>query len=327
VCEETLVVTQESKKRVGIIGANWTLKVHGSAWNMLPGAEVVAVCTAHEETARGAAEMFGIPKAYWNVADMCADPDIDIVDVGSRPAFRFDMVKTALEADKHVYNALPFALNLASAREQANLAAHRQRIGVVDAQFRWVPAAMHMQSLVSEGFLGKPLGFAAQLLLPLRNHGNFLYPHSAYPEGGISPYKWLADPESGGSGWRNFGTHMMLLLMPMFGKVASACGTDTRGIDRWELPDGTGLDVGTSDLGCGVLRMENGMVGTLQTGWAVADGPGVRLEVWGTNGRLVYTDPTFGDGVSAQLYAATPEPFNYGQTTGRFLDIPEELYR
>lgn len=320
-------MSRGSTKRVGIIGANWTLKVHGSAWNMLPGAEVVAVCTAHEETARSAAEAFGIPKAYWDVAEMCADPEIDIIDVGSRPSYRYDMVMTALAANKHVYNALPFALDLRAAQEQAARAESRNCVGVVDAQFRWVPAAMHMQQLVLEGFLGKPLGFSAQLLLPLRNHDNFLYPHSAYPEGGISPYKWLADPQSGGSGWRNFGTHMMLFLMPMLGKVESACGTDTRGIDRWELPDGSTLDVATADLGCGVLRMENGMVGTIQTGWAVADGPGVRLEIWGTKGRLVYTDPTFGDGVSAKLYAGTPEPFEYGRTSGQPIDIPSELYR
>lgn len=319
-------MTQAGIKRVGIIGANWTLKVHGSAWNMLPGAEVVAVCTAHEETARSAAQAFGVPKAYWNVAEMCADPEIDIIDVGSRPSFRFDMVMTALAADKHVYNALPFAINLAAAQEQASLAASRHRVGVVDAQFRWVPAAMHMEQLVREGFLGRPLGFSAQLLLPLRNHDSFIYPHSAYPEGGISPYRWLADPQSGGSGWRNFGTHMLLLLIPMFGKVAAACGTDVRGIDQWKLPDGSTLDVGTADLGCGVLRMDNGMIGTIQTGWAVADGPGVRLEAWGTHGRLVYTDTTFGDGLSAKLHIGNPEPFEYGQSSARYVDIPSELY-
>jgi hypothetical protein len=38
---------------VGIISANWSLKVHGSAWRLLPGVEVAAICTAHKETAGG----------------------------------------------------------------------------------------------------------------------------------------------------------------------------------------------------------------------------------------------------------------------------------
>ncbi len=126
------------RHRVGIIGANWTLKVHGSAWQRFPGVEVAAVCTAHRETAEAAAREFGIPKAYWNVEEMCADPDIDIVDVGSRPSFRYDMVMTALKAGKHVYNALPFALNLDAAQSQRDLA----RKGQGDpARARWEAVA------------------------------------------------------------------------------------------------------------------------------------------------------------------------------------------
>jgi predicted dehydrogenase len=71
------------KIKVGIIGANWSLKVHGTAWRLLPGIEVAAVCTAHRETAEAAARQFGVPKAYWNVGDLAGDPDIDIIDVGS----------------------------------------------------------------------------------------------------------------------------------------------------------------------------------------------------------------------------------------------------
>ena len=63
--------------RIGIVGANWSLKVHGTAWRMLPGIEVGAVCTAHRETAEAAAQMFGVPKAYWNVEEMCADPTLE----------------------------------------------------------------------------------------------------------------------------------------------------------------------------------------------------------------------------------------------------------
>jgi predicted dehydrogenase len=49
--------------RVGIIGANWSLKVHGTAWRLLPDVEVAAVCTAHRETAEAAAQAFGLAKA------------------------------------------------------------------------------------------------------------------------------------------------------------------------------------------------------------------------------------------------------------------------
>lgn len=145
--------------RVGIIGANWSLKVHGTAWRQLPGVEVAAVCTAHRETAEAAAAAFGVPKAYWNVEDLAADPDIDIIDVGSRPAYRPDMVMAALNNGKHVYDALPFAVTLDQAKAQAELARNNGLVGTVDAQFRWVPAAMQMKAMIDAGAIGSVKGF------------------------------------------------------------------------------------------------------------------------------------------------------------------------
>lgn len=101
--------------KVGIIGANYTLNHHTPAWRLQPGVEVAAICTAHRETAEAAAAEFGIPKAYWNLADLVADPELDIIDVGTRPSLRYDMVVAALEHGKHVYNCIPFATSTAEA--------------------------------------------------------------------------------------------------------------------------------------------------------------------------------------------------------------------
>ncbi len=311
--------------KIGIIGANWSLKVHGTAWRQLPDVELIAVCTAHKETAEAAANQFGVPRAYWSVDDLVADPDIDIIDVGSRPAYRYEMVMKALAAGKHVYNALPFALNVQQAKQQAALAEQENLVGVVDAQFRWVPAAQHMKKLIDDGYLGQSLGFAVQLLLPLNVHDGFVYPHSAYPEGGIAPYKWLADTTSGGSGWRNFATHSTLLLTHLLGPVAAVAGVQATGVKEWRLPDGTNLTPDTHDLGCAAIKLENGAIGTLQTGWCAPDAAGLRVEVWGDRGRLLLEDATFGDGVSARLYAADGRP-HYGSPSGKTLDIPDHYY-
>lgn len=312
--------------RIGIIGANWTLKVHGMIWRQLPGVELAAVCTAHQETAEAAAAAFGIPKAYWDVADLVADPDIDIIDVGSRPAFRPDMVMAALNAGKHVYNALPFALTLDQAKAQADLARQKGLVGVVDAQFRWGPAALQMKQMIDNGYVGTILGFNMHLSMPLWERDGRTYPLSAYPEGGMAPYLWLADKASGGSGWRNFGTHSTLFLSHLLGPVATVSGMQATGLKQWDLPDGTTLKPDTADLGCAVLQLENGAIGTLQTGWCVPDTEVMRIEIWGDRGRLVYTDPTFGDGASARLYAGPLREKEFGTLTGRIVDVAPEHY-
>jgi len=311
--------------RIGIIGANWSLKVHGSAWRLLDDVEVAAVCTAHRETAETAAQQFGIGKAYWDVREMAADPDIDVIDVGSRPSFRYDMVMAALQGGKHVYNALPFAVNLARAREMHAEQEKLGLIGVVDAQFRWTPAGLLMKQMVDEGYLGTPLGFNVQLLMPLRNYDDRLYPHCVWPEGGISPYLWLGDPTSGAGGWRNFGTHTTLLLTHLIGPVEEVCGQVSTGVKRWTLPDGSVIEPSTYDLGSATMKMANGAIGNLQTGWSVPDSACLRVEVWGDRGRLLLEDPTFGDGVSAKLFAGDGRLPGTGPV-GEWLEIPDRYY-
>jgi predicted dehydrogenase len=320
------VMSAAKPVRVGIVGANWSLKVHGTAWRMRPGVEVAAVCTAHRETAEAAAQAFGVPKAYWNVEEMAGDPDIDVIDVGSRPAFRYDMVKAAFAGGKHVYDALPFAVDARKARDQLDAQRKAGKVGIVDAQFRWVPAGMQMKRLVDQGFLGTPLGFNVQLLLPLLKRERGVYPLCVYPEGGISPYRWLAEPESGASGWRNFGSHTVLFLTHLLGEVEQAAGVVRTGVPQWKLPDGSDITSKTADLGSATLCLKNGAIGNLQTGWCQPDGAYLRVEVWGDRGRLLLEDPTFGDGISARLYAAECATHDLARPQGQQVDIPASLY-
>lgn len=312
--------------KVGIIGANWSLKVHGAAWKMFPGVEVAAVCTAHRETAERAAAEYGVPRAYWNTRDLAADPDVDIIDVGSRPAFRPPMVMDALRGGKHVYNALPFATTMAEATEQAFLARSAGLIGVVDAQFRWVPAAMQMKRMIDDGFIGRPFGFTARLALPFVNEASNYYSFAAYPPADVQPYKWLAEKASGASAWRNYGTHMLLLLTHMIGPVDTITGMTTTGAIRWDLPDGSKLHPETDDLGCAVLKMCNGALGTLTTSWSMADADYVTLDIWGEKGRLHYSDRTFGDGISATLYAGDTKLVRTGASLGSQVEIDDDLF-
>lgn len=314
------------KTKVGIISANWSLKVHGTAWRNLPGVEVAAICTAHRETAEAAAQQFGIGKAYWDHRKMLEDDELDIIDLGTRPSFRQSMVLDALRAGKHVYSALPFATDLASAVSIEEARRESGVVGVVDAQFRWVPAALHMKKLIDSGFLGKPLGFNVQLFLPLVRQGELLYPHSAYPGAGVAPYKWLAEKDSGAGGWRNFATHSLLLLTHMLGPVAEATGRVDLGVPTWTLPDASVLESGNEDLGVATLCLRNGAIGNLQAGWSVPDAAGLRFEVWGDKGRMLLVDPGFGDGISARLYRGDARPVDYGQSAGEWLEIPKEYF-
>ena len=313
--------------KVGIISANWSLKVHGAAWRRVPGVEVVAICTAHRETAEKAAREHNLRKAYWNHEEMSADPELDIIDVGTRPSFRLPMVMAALKHGKHVYEALPFATSTANAEAMRDAQLKAGVVGVVDAQFRWNPPCQQMKRMIDDGYIGRPLGFNVQLLLPLVVEADGrIYPYSAY-SAHTDPYYWLADKASGGSGWRNFASHSLLLLTHLLGPVVDATGMLATGVPEWTLPNGDVLHPDTEDLGTATIRLKNGAIGSVQTGWCVPDTEGLRVEIWGDRGRLLLVDSSFGNGLSARLYAGDARPVDYGERVCAEVEIDREFYR
>jgi predicted dehydrogenase len=318
-------VMAEKPLKVGIISANWSLKVHGAAWRRIEGVEVAAICTAHQETAEAAAREFDIPKAYWNHEEMSADPDLDIIDIGTRPSFRFPMVMSAFANKKHVYQALPFATSLANAEAMRDAQIAAGTVGVVDGQFRWIPEAQKMKALIDAGFIGRPLGFNVQVLLPLIVANDKPYAFCAYSDG-AAPYYWLAEKSSGSSAWRNFATHSLLLLTHLIGPVEEVTGMLTTGVPEWFLPNGDVLRPETHDLGVATLRMENGAIGSLQTGWCTPDTEGWRVEIWGDKGRLLLTDGSFGNAPIAKLYAGDARLLPFGERSCEQVEIDPAYY-
>lgn len=299
--------------KIGIVSANWSLKVHGAAWRRIPDVEVVAICTSRQATAQAAAAEHGLRKAYWDHREMFADPELDIVDVGTRPSIRVPIVRDALLAGKHVYSAIPFATSGAEADELQRLQREKGVVGVVDAQFRWVPAVQQMKAMIDAGYIGKPLGFNVQLFLPLVSSSDGrTYAFSAFSPS-VDPYYWLAEAGTGAGGWRNFATHALLTLSHLLGPVEEIAGMITTGVPLWQLPDGTDLEPQNEDLGSATIRLANGAIGSVQTGWCVPDTEGWRIEIWGDKGRLLLTDPTFGNGITQKLYAGDTRLMPYGQ--------------
>src|SRR5690348_17655287 len=72
--------------RVGLIGAagRWGLRAHVPALQGVSEAKLLAVCTAHEETARAAADQFGVSRAYGSDNGLNADPEVEAVAVAVR---------------------------------------------------------------------------------------------------------------------------------------------------------------------------------------------------------------------------------------------------
>lgn len=282
--------------RVGIISANWGVSAHLPAWRAVDGIEVAAICTAHRETAEGAASAHGIHKAYWDYRQMAADPTLDIIDVGTRPALRYHMAKAALEQGKHIYAGIPYAADQHQATELTALAEARRLKGSVDAFVQWLPAHQAMKEMIAAGALGRL--FAARLHFEI----NLFNPPPLN-----FPWYWFSRKENGASALRNLGSHALHTLVYLFGEVAEAIGQEARFLDDWNTLDQGVFRPEVGDTATALLKLESGAQASLSVSWVATGGGGWRLEAFGERGRFTTRDPaTFPTATGTELWYATP---------------------
>ncbi len=268
--------------RVGIISAAWGAKAHLPAWRSLDGVEVTAICTSRPETAAKAAAEFGVARAFHDFRAMAADPDIDIVDCGTRPALRHDMVMAALDAGKHVYNGIPFAKDLADARAMADAWRRTGTVAVVDAFMQAVPAISQMKAMIDAGWIGDLFGADVAFEVPLFSAA----------QTNVPGYVWFADAANGASAGRNLGSHMVHLLVHFFGPVASAASDQSLALKAWPV-DGGVIAPEVPDRASVLLRHGSGLPTRMEANWCKIGGEGFRFSVWGSKGRLEARAPVF----------------------------------
>ncbi|MFI0848534.1 Gfo/Idh/MocA family protein [Mesorhizobium sp. IMUNJ 23232] len=148
--------------RVGIVGLqpgrSWASRAHVPALRALADDfEIAGVANTSQASAEAAASAAGIPRAFADVAELVASPDVDIVAVTVKVPHHFELVKAAVGAGKHVYCEWPLGNGLAEAEEMAALAKARGVLGVVGTQARVAPEIEYLRKLIADGFVGEVL--------------------------------------------------------------------------------------------------------------------------------------------------------------------------
>ena len=112
--------------------------------------ETAGVANTSLASAKAAAAAFGIPRAFENVAELVASPDIDVVAVTVKVPHHREVVAAALAAGKHVYCEWPLGNGLAEAIELADLARESQARAVVGTQATASPEVELVRKLVAD---------------------------------------------------------------------------------------------------------------------------------------------------------------------------------
>src|SRR5205814_4349094 len=155
------VMAASSKIRVGIVGASasrgFASIAHIPALRALPQFEIVAVCTARQQSAEAAARHYGVPLAFFDPEKLAQHRAVDLVTVSVNVPDHYRPVMAAIEAGKHVYCEWPLGRNTEQAAQMLDAA---ERSGVrhaVGLQGQMSPTLNYVKDLVAEGYVGRVL--------------------------------------------------------------------------------------------------------------------------------------------------------------------------
>ncbi|WP_129262471.1 Gfo/Idh/MocA family oxidoreductase [Streptomyces sp. M3] len=227
------------------------------------GAEVVAVASRTEASARAFAERFGIERAYGSWAELVADDTVDVVYVATPHSAHREAAGLALEAGKHVLCEKAFTLNAREARELVDLA-RKRGLFLMEAMWTYCnPLIRRMTELVRDGAIGEirtvqaDFGFA----------GAFGAEHR------------LRDPALGGGSLLDLGVYPVSFAQLLLGEP------DRVQADALLSPEGVDLNTGM------LLGWDSGATALLSCS-IVGDLPTV-ASVTGTAGRIDFPQGFF----------------------------------
>lgn len=199
-----------------------------------------------------------------------ADPEIEAAIICSETSLHKTLVPHAAEAGKHLFVEKPLGMN---SEETWEMAGALNRAGVMFSSgyfMRGEPVMQFLKRLVDEGAFGK--------ITRVRS--------STCHDGALggwfdNEWRWMADLDRAGVGaFGDLGTHGLDLLLWMFGDLDSVTAATDPGTARYP---------GCDELGEGLLRFKNGIIGTITAAWDDVANP-VRYLISGTEGHAAIVD-------------------------------------
>ena len=156
-------MTQTDKLRVGIIGTGWIAEKAAITLNGMKECEAYAVGSRTLDKAESFARQWQIYKAYGSYAELIADPNVDLVYIGTPHSHHYDVTREALMAGKPCLVEKAFMANARLTKEIIDLA-HERKVFLAEAIWtRYQPVVKMVRDLIDSGRIGEPRLLTATL--------------------------------------------------------------------------------------------------------------------------------------------------------------------
>ncbi|MFI5755533.1 Gfo/Idh/MocA family protein [Streptomyces sp. NPDC051569] len=148
-------VTQDRAVRWGVLATGGIAERFTTDVLGVPGAEVVAVASRSDASARNFADRFGIERAYGDWAGLVADEEVDVIYVATPHSAHRAAAGLALAAGKPVLCEKPFTLNTREAEELVSLA-RKRNVFLMEAMWTYCnPLLLRMVDMIKDGVIGE----------------------------------------------------------------------------------------------------------------------------------------------------------------------------
>jgi predicted dehydrogenase len=282
---------------VGVIGASprnpgWAAISHLPALASLPDYELRAVATSSEASALAAGEAYGVP-AHVGSSGLIAQKDVDLVVVGVKLPYHYDLTIEAIAAGKTIMCEWPLATDLAQTRDIAERIAKAGLPSLIGLQARMIPAIRHLRALVADGYVGEVLSTSIV--------------GAAEPFGAVIPsaLSYVLDVKTNASLLSVPVMHALDVLQFVLGDVAEVRAIDAVRRPRVTIKEtGETISATTPDHLALAARLESGALLSLFYRGGKPRAEGVRWEIHGTQGDLVLTSPAFMQSLTPTLLGA-----------------------
>ena len=238
-----------------------------------PRAELEAVADTKKERLFAVREKFGVKNLYTDYHDMLKDNLIDAVSICVPTFLHSEVAVNASEAGKHILCEKPIAVTLDDADRMVSAARKNNVKLMIGNSLRFLPNHKLASEWVKKGKIGKIFFVRAQFASP-----------GPYGAPGItSPFYF--DPEKGGGVLFDAGSHLVDLLLWMFGditKVHACVGAYKDEINQ------------ADDVVSVSLKFDNRMIGEIFASWVSIQNWHLMtdfnsLQILGSEGRM-YSD-------------------------------------
>ncbi|MFT3973715.1 MAG: Gfo/Idh/MocA family oxidoreductase [Amaricoccus sp.] len=281
--------------KIGIVGASFARAAYLPALRHVEGAEVVALASSRIESARSAAEEFGIPAAYDDWQAMLDKHQLDLVLIATPTDLHAPITLAALERGAHVLCEKPTAMDAGEAKGMLDKANALGRVGMIDHELRFNPNRQRVAEMIASGELGDIRH------VNIANIGASWANPASRPKG-----DWWSLAEQGGGRLGANGSHQVDMLRWWLGPVRSVVGQALTVLpDRLDKKTGEAWTATADDLAYFTMEMASGALAQVFMSGVAANNIGNLTQVFGSKGTI-----TLDNDNERLMYAKAGEGFS-----------------